>query len=225
MLLRRTAFLIVFFAMCIIFACGIGHLQPTPISDLFTNPDGSSCEMPCLFGVKAGNSNMSAEEALRLLASHPLTRGHKVSYSKKWHNYMLEGKESSIVLSVTDTGYVEWLQIEYMPYSAESSHAVDVNSDALDQHLAKLTLGHVVAFMEPPCNQSTSLDMGMEQIWLSFQRNDLTFGHRLSNPVRIELDDPLWFIHLSISTLDRCSDADWTTWHGFQKFDLGGWSY
>src|SRR5207248_927370 len=43
------------------------------IPALLTNPDGSSCQQPCLFGVQPGITNLSA--ALYLLQAHPFTRG------------------------------------------------------------------------------------------------------------------------------------------------------
>ena len=51
----------------------IGGLYPNPIAVLFTNPDGSPCQMPCLFGVRPGE--MTVDEGLQVLGKHPLTQG------------------------------------------------------------------------------------------------------------------------------------------------------
>src|SRR5258708_18474538 len=45
---------------------------PPQMSELFTNPDGSACQLPCLFGVRPGE--MSVSEALKILHEHPLTQ-------------------------------------------------------------------------------------------------------------------------------------------------------
>ncbi|SRR5258708_4643287 len=49
-----------------------GFSQPNPANVLFTNPDGSACSMPCLFGVRP--DTMTVDQALAVLAAHPLTR-------------------------------------------------------------------------------------------------------------------------------------------------------
>jgi hypothetical protein len=45
---------------------------PAPLMLLFTNPDGSACKMPCLFGIRP--DEMHVGEALDMLRTHPLTR-------------------------------------------------------------------------------------------------------------------------------------------------------
>lgn len=47
-----------------------------PGAALFTNPDGSACQPICLFGIWPGKT--SVEDAVSLLASHPLTRDFDV---------------------------------------------------------------------------------------------------------------------------------------------------
>src|SRR5690349_11671995 len=55
----------------IVTACLIGSVQTSPpVAAIFTNPDGSACELPCLFGVNAHQ----ARQAVALLVQHPLTR-------------------------------------------------------------------------------------------------------------------------------------------------------
>src|SRR5262249_44610444 len=52
---------------------GIGATQPdSTFALLFTNPDGSPCSQPCLFGIRPGVTTY--DEAVRLLKAHPLTR-------------------------------------------------------------------------------------------------------------------------------------------------------
>ena len=53
-LLRLTLTLLSLFAV----SAGVSHWlatrQPVPVSAVFNNPDGTTCEHPCLFGVQAG---------------------------------------------------------------------------------------------------------------------------------------------------------------------------
>src|SRR5262249_50436568 len=69
--LRLTALLIVLCA----FSAGIIHdgssQQPSSVLALFTKPDGTPCERPCLFGVQPGIT--SFDQALALLRAHPFT--------------------------------------------------------------------------------------------------------------------------------------------------------
>lgn len=56
----------------------IGGLFPNPVALLFTNPDGSACQMPCLFGVRPGE--MSVTESIRILNRHVLSQPMSISY-------------------------------------------------------------------------------------------------------------------------------------------------
>src|SRR5258707_4536031 len=59
----------------------IGGLYPNPIAVLFTNPDGSPCQMPCLFGVRP--SVMTLDEGLKILDQHPLTQAMETYSSER----------------------------------------------------------------------------------------------------------------------------------------------
>lgn len=48
-----------------------GALNPDPLIGLFTNPDGSACEMPCLLGIQTGETTVG--EAITLVQNHPMT--------------------------------------------------------------------------------------------------------------------------------------------------------
>src|SRR5713101_8684360 len=53
----------------------VSNNQPNPLSALFTNPDGSPCVKPCLFGVRPGETTL--DDALKILDRHPLTHSLK----------------------------------------------------------------------------------------------------------------------------------------------------
>src|SRR5215468_2847176 len=54
----------------------LGTVQPSPGNALFAEPDGSACGMPCLFGVRP--DSMTVDQALSVLAAHPLTRQMRI---------------------------------------------------------------------------------------------------------------------------------------------------
>ncbi len=49
----------------------IAQLDQSLILELFTNADGSPCKMPCLFGIRPGETTIG--EAKALIQAHPLT--------------------------------------------------------------------------------------------------------------------------------------------------------
>src|SRR5260221_9359246 len=83
----------------------IGGLHPSSAAVLFTNPDGSPCKLPCLFGIRPGETTV--EEALRLLKTHPLTHSFAITSKSP---LTLEGPvpgSSNVVFSVTPGGLVD----------------------------------------------------------------------------------------------------------------------
>jgi hypothetical protein len=78
--------------------CGmrlLGGARPSPLSALFTNPDGTPCPHPCLFGIRPGISDQA--EAASLLAAHPLTRTFKRDERSVETEYLGTGVRVSLV--------------------------------------------------------------------------------------------------------------------------------
>ena len=87
----------------------IGGLFPNPIAVLFTNPDGSPCQMPCLFGVRPGV--MTLDEGLRVLDQHPLTRAMQAKASGR--SVFLYGAEAWINLAFTEDKIIFGIELVY----------------------------------------------------------------------------------------------------------------
>ncbi len=68
-LIRLTLLLIVICAAAIFAARLIGSTRPNPLAILFTNPDGTPCQRPCLLGVRPGVTKY--EDAVAILRTHP----------------------------------------------------------------------------------------------------------------------------------------------------------
>src|SRR5262245_25098994 len=102
-LLVRTSALILFFAVAIVAVRLVGSTQPRPalFSVLFTNSDGSPCEMPCMFGVRPGK--MTVDKAISLLKGHPF-----VDYvrTEQWQSQDLPAAEGRVEGKNFDIGLV-----------------------------------------------------------------------------------------------------------------------
>src|SRR5258708_33583384 len=69
--LRLALTLIICLALTLVGIRLLSNKHKDSIALLFTNPDGSSCKMPCLFGVRP--DDMNTDQALQILMTHPLT--------------------------------------------------------------------------------------------------------------------------------------------------------
>lgn len=76
-MIRRPLFLCI--CLCVLISLYIiairlvGNRQPQPpFNAIFTNPDGSPCEMPCMFGIHPHETEFN--KAIELIRTHPLTR-------------------------------------------------------------------------------------------------------------------------------------------------------
>jgi hypothetical protein len=67
---RITVLLIIVFSSIPLIIRVIGDTYPSPVAILFTYPDGTPCELPCLFGIRPGKTSYKA--AIALLKANPL---------------------------------------------------------------------------------------------------------------------------------------------------------
>src|SRR4051812_21567848 len=106
--------LLITFVAAILAVRVLGGRQPSVVDMLFTNPDGSPCERPCLFGIRPGVTKI--DEALSILNTHPLIEpqadkngpaavvaGQAVSIGRG----LFAGKFLDIVLYANDNDTVE----------------------------------------------------------------------------------------------------------------------
>src|SRR5258708_25645627 len=70
--LRLALTLIICLALTLVGIRLLSNKYKDSIALLFTNPDGSSCRMPCLFGVRP--DDMTIDQPLQVLTAHPLTK-------------------------------------------------------------------------------------------------------------------------------------------------------
>jgi hypothetical protein len=135
--------LIVFFAAVIGVALKLGSVHGTSteaFSVMFTKPDGTTCETPCLFGVRPQRS--TAQEATTLLETHPFIHnvlGLTAKDVKQLGNGFIIGGNNAVIevelLANTD-------KVDYIFY-------------AYDNH--EFTLGQLLVLLGEPPSISFSL--------------------------------------------------------------------
>lgn len=81
-LLRLTFLLISVLSAIVIVTRLVGNQKNTTSRMLFTNPDGTPCERPCLFGIRPEKTNR--EEAIELFKAHPLTSNLVIGSGPTW---------------------------------------------------------------------------------------------------------------------------------------------
>ena len=90
----------------------IGGLYPNPMAVLFTNPDGSPCQMPCLFGVRPGQ--MTVDEGLEILDKHRLTHGMEFDHSRSTAiGSLLDNKETFVEIISDDHKQIAEIVLGY----------------------------------------------------------------------------------------------------------------
>jgi hypothetical protein len=94
----------------------IGQQQDSSMASLFTHPDGSACQRPCLFGVMPGET--TAGNAELMLRSHPLTREFDLITRQP---FRIEGRADRIMMvtfNLAADGLVDEVTlITYIRYS------------------------------------------------------------------------------------------------------------
>jgi len=107
-LVRFTGELFVLIGIAVAVSCLLGSTQPRPaIATIFTNPDGSPCEMPCMFGIKP--SLTESVEMLQKIAGHPITSHSKETISS-WgagKAYMFSNSYQAVAIFVDSYNVVQ----------------------------------------------------------------------------------------------------------------------
>src|SRR5579859_3676288 len=120
-------------------------LRPSPVSSLFSDPDGKPCELPCLFGIQPEKTSVT--EAIVLLKKHPLlgtmlsSDDKPFAYSSVWHGQQeFSGLELHIDLGRDESGVVSKITF----YSASSANPQG------QKFISPLSLGDVVSVFDQP---------------------------------------------------------------------------
>ncbi|MEP7291869.1 MAG: hypothetical protein ABI835_08790 [Chloroflexota bacterium] len=102
-ILRFALRLILIFAAILFLTRLVGAMRPaSPLAAVFSNPDGTPCDHPCVFGIHPGET--SIEQAVSLLGVHLLTR------DAVWMEdgvLQLSGPDTYVTFRATRDGLVE----------------------------------------------------------------------------------------------------------------------
>jgi hypothetical protein len=118
-----------------------GNSQPSSAVALFTSPDGTRCELPCLFGIRPRATAFN--DALALLTAHPFlgtpqtyrqafdhTRSRVLSFAAAWTGHAgLSGQELSVTVYQDDEqGLVSGLALSVEPACSASEAEISLGA-------------------------------------------------------------------------------------------------
>ncbi len=168
---RLTSTLILVLYVVIHTVQGIGRLQPAPIAILFTNPDGTPCQQPCLFGVRPRETTY--KQAIALLHAHPFTRNFRPNATG---NVLSDGQTSIIVGHfVANPGVSEIVLLSHSPSSPIADWA---------------SLGQVIGFLGAP--DSVAVTSTFTTSFYSADRLVFVHRHRMDTP--LDVQEPFEFL-------------------------------
>ncbi len=132
-------------ATAVLGACVVGSPAPGPqtaVMGIFSNPDGTPCRVPCLLGIRPGETRF--DQAIVLIQTHPMTSN--LNPVNRGRFYSFEGPGMTLALfkatgSETEVGGIIW---GLYPESGEP-HSPD-GRPSLDA----LRLGDLFAALGPP---------------------------------------------------------------------------
>jgi hypothetical protein len=80
-------------------------MQPMQLANLFTNPDGTPCQRPCLFGIRPGKTTYA--DAVQKLQMHPFT----CSFERDIQRGVFSGPGLSVIVFQDGSGLVSRIDL------------------------------------------------------------------------------------------------------------------
>jgi len=202
----RTLLLIIVLSVTIFTARLIGKMRPAPslFAVIFTNPDGSPCEMPCMFGVRPGK--MTGEQAINILKTHPATHDFRqVNYEQNGY-VVFDNEKFNILVG---------LKSEIIITSFLCS-----NSQGGENTLKSGTLGDIIEAWGNPdriivANRGVSGQPRMSFIFWRYGIIDMEAQYQIAPPDLIDTNARLCTI--SIPSMNSCGNDNkrCSSWRGF----------
>ncbi len=155
-----------------------GHGHPLAVAAWFTNPDGATCERPCLFGIIPGET--SYQDAIRLIEQHSLTRSLV--------RVTLEGEGEPVVFAGLGAKVTIWSQLGGTVGRVEVDN---VEIHTADTPLRNSSLADLILYLGSPTN---AIDGG-PVTHLQYRSRCMTVVSVKSNPtqpIRLEYEDLLY---------------------------------
>jgi hypothetical protein len=193
-----------------------GSLFTKLTTALWTNPDGSACEHPCMFGVHPYMTGY--EESKGKLREHPFTREARetelVTEKTKSHKSQDFVKEDISIHVSWYTDYVTntYLTFDYPPRERPNG--------GLHLPVPKFRLGDVIATLGTPDQSSygpENIGNGQNVIAVYYEKYRLGFICQPTGNRRLNVDNPLVGIVVLGPTLRLMK----TEWKGFTHYQRG----
>ncbi len=180
---------------------------PSPlVATLFTNPDGTACQQPCLLGIQA---ETPYEETFALLKRHPFTRQLNVRYGPGAHELLYRGAESSVTLSGPDGRLVP-------PLTVSADFRPAPSGKELDATVPGVRLGEIVILLGQP--EAVVIDPDL--VWLPYYHGHLLIGvqRRIQGADRLDAYTSVLCIVLSSAPQGIRLHGNRTPWDGFSDY-------
>jgi hypothetical protein len=170
----------------------IGSTQPATLATLFTNPDGSPCQTPCLFGVRPGETTY--EDALSLLRAHPFTADFDIN--PEWG--VAKGPQVNVLLFTNDSNVVTRINL---------GHKVGA------PRLSWGALGEVITVLGTP----DMLNLSSETTQAYYLSGHLEFSFAQSEQQRVSPIDQ--FDSMFVFAKAPATPSSPTMWRGFRNMN------
>ncbi len=171
---------------------------------VFTNPDGSPCQLPCLFGV---TPETDRSNALALLHVHPLVR--QLDFTRL-HNSSIRFIGPGMTVSVDRSYSPPWAplltSLDLFPVTESSDSRLNFGPPIV-------LLGDVLYTLGPP----DAVYAGNSNVRLLYYGNHLLIGFRVvTRPIsRFDADNPISTIMLTSQPEGFAPVGKSTRWFGF----------
>lgn len=205
-LIRLTLLLIVTCAAAIFTTHLIGGTRPNPLAILFTNPDGTPCQRPCLLGVGPGETKY--EDAVALLRTHPFmlqfdqreeNAANGLAFSGHKILVILQGKPTNSVSSSVSSLLISFLSPTNTLYSFARS-------------------GDLIDILDKPTSFMLSDNLECEA-WYIYMDDGIMASTSSTKYPYIDKDEWLAFISLSEkNTFSSFIPPDRISWNGFRDY-------
>ncbi|MBX3084022.1 MAG: hypothetical protein KF716_20470 [Anaerolineae bacterium] len=163
--------------------------QHSPLQALFSNPDGSLCQMPCMLGVQTGTS--TPDTVLAVLHAHPLILQVQAKQSERPHEQFISIREMGISA--------------YVRITDDRVHTLSFNSFArvtdiplaergIGKAIIAATLGDALLLWGPPTSIEIVRDLVSLKMYISlcYQQKHFCIGFMGPRSLRVSLNLPLY---------------------------------
>lgn len=172
----------------------IHHLQTPDFTAVFTNPDGSPCQRPCLLGVQPGQTPY--HRAIQILQAHPFSR----DFAFDTQRGMFSGPGLSIILFEDEESDLSRIDLVR-------------TSDASLNGWA--SLGQVIAVLGVP----DAVGVETTSIWSYYRAAAATFGHSGGTQGYVTPDEQFDCLFVFAQPKVMFQSSHPSAWHGFSSVE------